>query len=140
MDLQWPHILSLMPPCPTFSALQSGFEPWTPYRVGLFLEAPCTQLTSSLYQQGWILDPPPSWRCWRPCWWCWRPWRWSWSLGWLWRTPIWVGEALMTHSVVIHVNMKLYNLHTIMNTYIWIHTCTYDVYKFIQFNYNFTKL
>ena len=32
MDLQWPHRLSLMPPSPTFSALdplQSGFVPWS---------------------------------------------------------------------------------------------------------------
>ena len=27
MDLQWPHMMSLMPPSPTCSALQSGFEP-----------------------------------------------------------------------------------------------------------------
>ena len=62
MDLQWPYILSLMPPSPTCSALdplQSGFEPWTPYKVGLCLEAPCSQLTRSLYPQGWILEPPP---------------------------------------------------------------------------------
>ena len=31
-----------------------------------------------------------------------------------------------------YVNMKLYNLHTIMNTCIWIHTCTYNVYKFMN--------
>ena len=45
MDLQWPHRLTLMPPSPTCSALdplKSGFEPWTPYKVGLCLEAPCT--------------------------------------------------------------------------------------------------
>ena len=51
MDLQWPHRLSLMPPSPTCSALDpllSGFEIWTLYRVGLCLEAPCTQLTRSL--------------------------------------------------------------------------------------------
>ena len=28
--------------------------------------------------------------------------------------------------------MKLYNLLTIMNTYIWIHTCTYNIYKFYE--------
>ena len=50
MDLQWPHRMSLMPPSPTCSALM-------PYRVGLYLEAPCTQLTRSLYPQGWILMP-----------------------------------------------------------------------------------
>jgi len=49
--------------------------------------------------------PPPCWRCWRPCWWCWRPWRWSWSLDGCWRSPRWVEEALMTHSVVIHAMM-----------------------------------
>ena len=42
MDLQWPHEMSLMPPSPTYSAL-------IPYRVGLCLEAPYTQLTRSLY-------------------------------------------------------------------------------------------
>ena len=55
MDLQWPCRLSLMPPSRTYSALdplQSGFEPWTPYRVGLSLEAPCAQLTRSLYPKG----------------------------------------------------------------------------------------
>ena len=34
-----------MPPSPVCSSLdplQSGFEIWTPYRLGLFLEAPCT--------------------------------------------------------------------------------------------------
>ena len=36
MDLQWPHGMSLMPPSPACSAL-------IPYRVGLCLEAPCTQ-------------------------------------------------------------------------------------------------
>ena len=50
MDLQWPHGMSLMPPSPTCSALIF-------YRVGLCLEAPCTQLTRSLYPQGWILMP-----------------------------------------------------------------------------------
>ena len=40
MDLQWPHGMSLMPPSPTCNAL-------IPYRVGLCLEAPCTQLTRS---------------------------------------------------------------------------------------------
>ena len=35
MDLQWPHRMSLMPPSHTCSALM-------PYRVGLYLEAPCT--------------------------------------------------------------------------------------------------
>ena len=62
MDFQWPHRLSLMPPSPTCSAfdpLQSGFELWTPYRVGLCLEAPCTQLTRSLYPQGCVLETPP---------------------------------------------------------------------------------
>ena len=75
--------LSLMPPSPTCSVL-------IPYRVGLCLEAPCTQSTRSLYPQGWILKPPPYWRHW-------RPWRWSWSLGRRWRSPKWLGEALMTH-------------------------------------------
>ena len=87
--------------------------PWTPYGVGLCLEAPCTQLTRSLYPQGWILEPPPCWKCWRPrwwCWrpwrwWCWRPWRWSWSLDGRWRNPRWVRKALMTYSVVIHAIM-----------------------------------
>ena len=76
--------------------------PWIPNKVGLCLEAPCTQLTRSLYPQGWILMPPPYWRCWRPCWWCWIPWTWSWSPCRWWRNPRWVGEALMTHYVVIH--------------------------------------
>ena len=79
--------------------------PWIPYKVGLFLEAPCIQLTSSLYPQGWILMPPPCWRCWRPCWWCWIPWRWSWSPSRWWRNPRWVGESFMTHYVVIHALM-----------------------------------
>ena len=48
MDLQWPHWMSLMPPSPTCSAL-------IPYRVGLRLEVPYTELTRSLYSQGWIL-------------------------------------------------------------------------------------
>ena len=52
MDLQWSHRMSLMPLSPTCSALQTGFEPWTPYRVGLFLKAPCTQMTTSMYPQG----------------------------------------------------------------------------------------
>ena len=30
--------------------------PRIPYRVGLCLEAPCTQLTRSLYPQGYILN------------------------------------------------------------------------------------
>ena len=83
--------LSLMPPSPTCSVL-------IPYRVGLCLESPCTQSTRSLYPQGWILKPPPYWRHW-------RPWRWSWSLGRRWRSPKWLGEALMTHSVVIYALM-----------------------------------
>ena len=58
--------------------------------MGLCLEAPRTQLTRSLYPQGWNLKPPPCWRHW-------RPWRWSWSLGRRWRSPKWLGEALMTH-------------------------------------------
>ena len=48
-----------------------------------------------------------------------------------------------------YVNMKLYNLHiimntyifihahTIMNTYIWIHICTYNLYKFINYLQNY---
>ena len=79
--------------------------PWTPYRVGLCLEAPCTQLIRSLYPQGWIMEPSPCWRYWRPWWWCWIPWRWSWSPCRLWRNPRWVGEALMTQYVVIHALM-----------------------------------
>ena len=98
MDLQWPHRMSLMPPSPTCSAL-------IPYRVDLCLEAPCTQLTRSLYPQGWILMPPPCQRCWRLYWWCWKLWRRSWSLDGRWRNPRWVGKALMTHSVVIHAMM-----------------------------------
>ena len=72
--------------------------PWTPYRVVLCLETPCTQLTRSLYPQDWILMPPPCWRGW-------RPWRCSWSIDGQWRIPRWVGEALMTHYVVIHALM-----------------------------------
>ena len=49
--------------------------------------------------------PPPCWRCWRPCWWRWRPWRWSWIPYRCWRSPRWVEEALMIHSVVIHALM-----------------------------------
>ena len=90
--LHWSHQVSLA-------------VPWTPYRVDLCLEAPCTQLTRSLYTQDWILMPPPCWRCWRPCWWCWRPWRWSWRPYRSWRSPRCVGEALITHSVVIHALM-----------------------------------
>ena len=51
MDLQWPHMMSLMPPSPTCSALNPYkvvlhlVVIWIPYRVGLCLEAPCTQLT-----------------------------------------------------------------------------------------------
>ena len=65
MGLQWPHRMSLMPPCPTCSALTPYrvslhlAVPWTPYKVGLCLEAPCTQLTRSLYPQAYILNPPP---------------------------------------------------------------------------------
>ena len=69
--------------------------PWTPYGVGLCLLAPCTHLTRSLYPQGWILKAPPCWRCWRPWWWSRSPYQ-------SWRSPRWVEEALMTHSVVIY--------------------------------------
>ena len=92
MDLQWPHRLSLMPPSPTYSALTPYkvvlhfVVLWIPYNVGLCLEAPCTQLTRSLYPQAWILKPPPCRRCWRPCWRCWRPMRWFWRLDERWKS------------------------------------------------------
>ena len=122
--------MSLMPPSPTCSALtpyRVGLHlvvPWIPNRVGLCLEAPCTRLTRSMYPQGWILMPPPCWRCWKPCWWRWRPWRWSWRPYRSWRSPRWVGESLMTHSVVIHALMvSLYCLVTCLKTtmalYVW---------------------
>ena len=41
----------------------------------------------------------------KTCWWFWRPWRWSWRPYRSWRIPRWVGEALMTHYVVIHALM-----------------------------------
>ena len=99
MDLQCPHRMSLMPPSPTYSALdhlQSGFVPWStlypvdkvPVPTRMDLEA--TTLLKMLKKS---------------CWWCWRPWRWSWCLDGCWRSPRWVEEALMTHSVVIHAMM-----------------------------------
>ena len=53
MDLQWPHRMSLMPPSSTYSALIALIS----YRVGLCFEAPCTQLTRSLYPADVAKDP-----------------------------------------------------------------------------------
>ena len=97
----WCHWCHQVPSVVAWPLTEWGLHlavPWIPYRVGLCPEAPCTQLTRSLYPQDWILMPPPCWRCW-------RPWRWSWRPNRSWRSPRWVEEALMTHYVVIHALM-----------------------------------